>query len=161
MSRHLSEEEIVDRLRAADIVLEPSPLFWDHAARRVRAAIDDAPPRRSAWLRRLSWTAGGFAAAVLATLLVVQPRPASLPPAGATPSHAPSPADTAAFDDDSWTFMASLGGDLDMDEAARAGLLAPGESSDRAVLALDDDERVELATLLHSALAVREAGPEI
>ena len=57
--------------------------------------------------------------------------------------------------------MASLGGDLDMDEAARAGLLAPGESSDRAVLALDDDERVELATLLHSALAVREAGPEI
>jgi len=152
MSRHLSDEEIVDRLKAADTVPEPSPLFWEHAARRVRAAIDDAPPRPSAWLRRLVWTGGGLAASALAALLVVQQRPASVPAAGATPSRAPA-ASAAASDQDSWTFVASLGGDLDVDGAARAGLLATGETSDRAVLALDADERVELATLLHSALA--------
>jgi len=161
MSHHLSDEEIVDLLKASDTVPEPSPLFWEHAARRVRAAIDNAPPRPSAWFRGLLWTGGGLAAAALAALLVVQPRPSSLPAREATPSHTPSAADLAMSDEDSWTFVASLGGDLDMDAAARAGLLAPGETSDRAVLALDDDERAELATLLHSALAGPETGPEI
>ena len=36
--------------------------------------------------------------------------------------------------------------DLDVDAAARAGLLAPGETTDRALQALDADERAELAT---------------
>ncbi len=48
--------------------------------------------------------------------------------------------------------MASLGGDLDVDAAARAGLLAPGEAADRAMQVLDAEERAELATLLHRAL---------
>lgn len=157
MSRPLSDEEIVELLKAADTVPEPSPLFWDHAARRVRAAIDQEPARPSAWLRRLSWTGGGLAAVALAALLVVQPRPSSVLPRAAIVSPAPSPADEAMSEEDSWTFVASLGGDLDIDAAARAGLLAPGETSDRAVQALDDDERAELAALLHSALS----GPEI
>ena len=46
-----------------------------------------------------------------------------------------------ALDEDSWTLVASLGGDLDVDAAARAGLLAPGETTDRAMQALDADER--------------------
>jgi len=161
MSRHLSDEEIVELLRAADTVPEPSPLFWEHAARRVRTAIDQEPARRSVWRRGLLWTGAGLAAAALTALLAVQPRPSSVPPDAAAPSHAPSPADMAQSDEDSWTFVASLGGDLDIDAASRAGLLSPGETSDRAVLALDDEERAELATLLHSALAARQTGPEI
>ncbi len=50
MSRHLSDDEIVELLKATDTVPEPSPLFWEHAARRVRAAVD-AEPRRLARAR--------------------------------------------------------------------------------------------------------------
>lgn len=157
MSRCLSDDEIVEMLKATDTVPEPSPLFWDHAARRVREAVDAEPARRSAWLGRLAWTGGGLVAASLAALLVLQPRPSTAPPRAAFVVPAPALADTAPLDEDSWTFVASLGGELDVDAAARAGLLAPGETTDRAVQALDADERAELATLLHSALA----GPEI
>ena len=157
MSHHLSDEEIVEVLKAADTVPEPSPLFWEHAARRVRTAIDQEPSPPSIWLRGLLWTGGGLAAAALAALLAVQPRPSTVPPGVAASSHTPAPAEMAESDEDSWTLVASLGGDLDIDSAARAGLLLPGETSDRAVLVLDDDERAELAALLHGALA----GPEI
>jgi hypothetical protein len=156
MSRHLSDEEIVELLKAADSVPEPSPLFWEHAARRVRTAIDREPSRPSVWLRGLLLTGGSLVAAALAALLAMQPRPSRVPPDAAAPSRATSLADMAEPDEDSWTFVASLGGDLDIDAAARAGLLLPGETSDRAVLVLDDDERAELATLLHGALAGSE-----
>jgi len=157
MSRHLSDDEIVEMLKATDTVPEPSPLFWEHAARRVRAAIDAGPPRRSAWFGRLAWTGGGLAAATLAALLVLQPRPSRVLPRAVAVAPAPTVNDIAVPDEDSWTFVASLGGDLDVDAAARAGWLAPGETTDRAMQALDADERAELATLLHHALE----GPEI
>ena len=80
MNRPLSDDEIVEMLKAADTVPEPSPLFWEHAARRVRAAVDAEPPRRSAWFGRLAWTGGGLAAASVAVLLVLQPRPSHVPP---------------------------------------------------------------------------------
>ena len=53
--------------------------------------------------------------------------------------------------------MASLSEDFDVDAAERAGLLAPGESTDRAMQVLDAEERAELASLLQHALE----GPEI
>ncbi len=157
MSRPPSDDEIVEMLKAADTVPEPSPLFWEHAARRVRAAVDAEPPRRSAWFGRLAWTGGGLVAALVATLLVLQPRPSHVPPTAVALSPAPAVNDVTGLDEDSWTFVASLGGDLDVDAAARAGLLAPGELTDRAMQALDADERGELAILLHQALE----GPEI
>ena len=156
MTRRLSDDEIVEMLKAADTVPEPSPLFWEHAARRVRAAVDAEPPRRPAWVGRLAW-AGGLAAASVAVLLVLQPRPSHLPPDAPAVSTAPTASEIRAFDEDSWTFVASLGGDLDVDAVARAGLLAPGEASDRAMQALDAEERAELASLFNRALQ----GPEI
>jgi hypothetical protein len=84
MSRHLSDDEIVEMLKATDTVPEPSPLFWEHAARRVRAAVDAEPPRRSPWLGRLAWTGGGLVAALVAAL-IVQPRFPHVPGNPVTP----------------------------------------------------------------------------
>ena len=150
MNRPLSDDEIVERLRSADTVPEPSPLFWEHAARRVRAAVDAEVPRRSVWVGRLAWVGGGLAAAAMAALLVLprSPVPTRLP----VVAPGPPMAETGPLDEDSWTFVASLGGDLDVETAAGAGLLAPGETTERAVQALDADERAEVATLLHRAL---------
>ena len=156
MTRRLSDDEIVEMLKATDTVPEPSPLFWEHAARRVRAAVDAEPPRRPAWFGRLAW-AGGLVAASVAVLLVLQPRPPHLPSNTTAVSTAPTANEITGLDEDTWTFVASLGGDLDVDAAARAGLLAPGEASDRAIQALDAEERAELASLLNRALQ----GPEI
>lgn len=151
MNRPLSDDEIVERLKASDPVPEPSPLFWEHAARRVRAAVDAEPPRRSAWWGRLAWS-GGLAAASLAVLLVLPLREA--PNSAATPpvTGAPAAAEVPDLDDDPWTFVAELSGDLDVDAAARAGWLEPGGTTDRAVQALDQAERTELAALLQHVL---------
>jgi hypothetical protein len=157
MSRRLSDDEIVELLKATDTVPEPSPLFWEHAARRVRAAVDAETPRRSNWIGRLLWTGGGLAAASIAALLVLQPRPVHVPPRAVAVSPVPPSDDVTGLDEDSWTFVASFSEDFDVDAAERAGLLAPGESTDRAMQVLDAEERAELASLLHHALE----GPEI
>ena len=110
MSHHLSDEEIVELLKAADTVPEPSPLFWEHAARRLRAAIDHEPSLRPTGSAGLLWTGGGLAAAALAALLVVQPRPVARAarPGGELVARN-SMADMTGSDEDSWTFVASLG----------------------------------------------------
>jgi hypothetical protein len=150
MNRPLSDDEIVERLKSADTVPEPSPLFWEHAARRVRAAVDVEAPRRSVWVGRLAWMGSGLAAAVMVTVLVLPRSPVPT----RVPAVAPlqTMAEIGTLDEDSWTFVAALGGDLDVETAAGAGLLAPGETTERAVQALDADERAEVATLLQSAL---------
>ena len=81
MNRPLSDDEMVERLKSADTVPEPSPLFWEHAARRVRAAVDAEAPRRSVWAGRLVWMGSGLAAAAMAALLVLprSPVPTRLP----------------------------------------------------------------------------------
>jgi hypothetical protein len=155
MTRRLSDDEIVEMLKASDTVPEPSPLYWEHAARRVRAAVDREPPRQPARFGRLAW-AGGLVAASVAVLLVLQTRPSHLPRQATAVSIAPAANDITGLDEDSWTFVASLGGDLDVDAAARAGLLAPGEASDRAMQALDAEERAELTSLLNRALHAPE-----
>lgn len=189
MSRHLTGEEIVDRLeerlaanRATHLeacaacraavadagaviesigsgpVPEPSPLFWTHSAARVRAAIAAEPvPARRRW-PRLAWAGGSLAAAAIAVLLVAG-RPDQAPPpaqpvaAIAAPAVWPAdvPADQAE-DDEPWALVAALGGELDVESATRSGLLPSGGLADRALLSLDEAERLELAALLEGEL---------
>lgn len=153
MTRPLSDDEIVELLKATDTVPEPSPLFWAHAARRVREALDLEPAPTPTWRRGLAWTAGAMVATALAALLLVVRAPG--PPAGVDVQPSVG-GEVAALDEASWTFVASLGGDMDVEAAERAGLVATGETTDRAVQALDADERAELASLLHRALAEPE-----
>ena len=150
MNRPPSDDELVERLKSADTVPEPSPLFWEHAARRVRAAVDADAPRRSVWVARLAWMGSGLAVAAMAVLLVLPRSPVPTRVPAVAPGQ--TMAETETVDEDSWTFVASLGADLDVETAVGAGLLAPGETADRAVQALDADERAEVATLLHRAL---------
>jgi hypothetical protein len=80
------------------------------------------------------------------------PPPSHAPSRVADGPHALAAADTDALDEGSWTLVASLGDELDVDAATRVGLVAPGETTDRALEGLDADERTELATLLNRAL---------
>lgn len=150
----LEETRAVLSALSRDPVPEPSPLYWTHAAERVRAAIEAEPERASRGrARRAVWWAGGVAVAAMAAWLIV--RPASPPTPLTDPvTSSPAVADDAVADllplgdEDSWTLVSALGAELDMETAAGSGLLATQDASDRALLALNDDERVELGALL-------------
>jgi hypothetical protein len=115
----------------SDTVPEPSPLFWTHSAARVRAAIAAEPPPAGRWPPRLAWAGGGLAAAAITALLVAGQRDQAPPP---VPS------------------VVARGGELDVETASRSGLLPSGSLADRALLALDEAERSELAALLETEL---------
>ncbi len=151
MNRPLSDDEIVERLKSSR-----------HGARALAAVLGARGAARAGGRRRRSpapirvgrptrvdgqraGCGGHGRAARAATLAGARPTCPAVAPGQTV-------AETGTLDEDSWTFVASLGGDLDVETAAGAGLLAPGETTDRAVQALDADERAEVATLLQRAL---------
>jgi len=143
---------------------EPSPLFWNHFAARVAAAVRDEPvPARTApWLRAPILTSATVASIVM--LLVV----------GAvwrTTLHAPSPAQPIASvdrapdialsapptpdnadDDEAWAIVRAAAIDLNWDEVHAAGISAHPGDVETVALELTADERVELARLLDKDL---------
>jgi hypothetical protein len=140
-------------------VPEPSPLFWDHFAARVREAVAAEPARRAPRLAPwAAWSLGVAAAAALVVLvgITVAPREPAAPPAAAgvmavDPAAAP---DLRAFDDDpAFTLLADLSSDLDWESASAAGFVVAPGAADRIVLALDAEERTALQRILEEELA--------
>jgi hypothetical protein len=77
-------------------------------------------------------------------------------PAGA-PSQAgmgPS-ADVETADDPSWLLVSALSADVSVEEAETSGALPPPGAADRALLQLDDAERMELARILRAEIRTR------
>ena len=150
-------------------VPEPSPLFWDHLASRVREDVrrEAEQPREAAgWIATLRgswWRLGGLvSAATAAVALVVSlqtPRVAQAPGAQtvgiASPSIALVPDATDSSDsieqDEPLGFVADLASSVDWDDAVELGFSSPGDV-DRTLVNLDEGERVELQRLLHEAL---------
>lgn len=168
--RHLADLQSAMWMASVSVVPEPSPLFWDHLARRVREALAlEGAPSRGAWIGSLgslrSWfssgkiwlTAGALAALVLAVVLTMRIGGTRSPADG----HAVPPADVAAAeptgtetltDDPSLGLVVDLTADMDWQTAQDAGLTAGG-SADHAVAHLSAVELVELDRLLKEALA--------
>jgi hypothetical protein len=145
----------------SDEVPEPSPPFRAHAAARIRQAVAAEPPARAWSARRLAWVTGGIGlAAVSLALLVVEgdDRRGRVADGVVPPGVEAIDAGTAVVENGSWDLVAALGADLDLDAAAQSGLLPDDGLSDRALLALDADERSELAALLERALRRQENG---
>lgn len=155
---------------AADAeVPEPSPLFWDHMAARIRQGVEaevHAPAPRGL-LERLTpsrfswWGVGGLVGVAAATLLVVSiqsPREAVTPgdtmvPVQATQVGEPELAETTASTDadESLGFVTDLASGIDWDAEAN-GNLASSMAIERSVATLNADERAELGRLLTDAL---------
>ena len=151
-------------------VPEPSPLFWDHLASRVREDVRRAaeqPAEAAGWtgmLRFSWWRLGGLvSAATAAVALVVSlqtPRIAEAPGAqtAGTPATSVASVPNAAGDlsdsidqDEPLGFVADLASSVDWDDAAEYGFSLSGEV-DRSLGNLDEGERVELQRLLREAL---------
>jgi hypothetical protein len=147
---------------AAEVsVPEPSPLFWDHLSERVRTAVAEEPRRgQIAFVWHRWWRLAASAAIIAAVVFLVAPQLWRIRAPGTTDSSFRPPdeimqADAVpAFDEDpALTLLADLSAGMDWDAAAEAGLVPADGAVDGIVLALSDEERVELHRLLQEALA--------
>jgi hypothetical protein len=160
--RQAAELEGVMRAVAAVDVPEPSPLFWNHLSMRVRAAVASAPPPRAWWVpalperRTIQWSAAlaGVALVALLSARALAPHAplVSMPPAAPASAVVREPNRDALTEDASFSVVAELASDIDMDTAVAAGL-APAGSVDRAISDLSGTELLELQRLLDEEIA--------
>jgi hypothetical protein len=145
---------------------DPSPLFWEHFAARVNAAIDAPASSRSRLAGRLAWL--GATAILLITLGLAAARwPAGLPghetptplattqgsPPGASDPFPGAPRlDGSLEDDAAWAVVQSMAGDLSYDDVLEAGVLPRPGSIERAATELSPEERAELVRLIQDEL---------
>jgi hypothetical protein len=165
---HLNDDEIDAILREvgdADVP-EPSPLFWDHFASRVNAAID-APAGGRPWWQlpaSLAWSAAAivFVVAVLGLYMV---RPAHAPARESVPTAQEANRDVDATvvpatetdivdmeSDEAWAIVRSFADELAYDDAREAGVVPSAGAIEHEAAALSAAERAELVRLIENDL---------
>jgi hypothetical protein len=145
---------------------EPSPLFWDHLASRVREAIAAEPLPGSTPAAVRTWWRPALAAALVLVAAVLVDRGVRLsrgtpPPPAAVDRGSPVPAaeSAAAWDldaGDDWQFIVDLAtASAGHPEEPQSGdeIGARIGSADLGVSELSADEQRELVKLLNDALA--------
>jgi hypothetical protein len=152
------------RQAASDTVPEPSPLFWEHLAARVGAAVRQEPAPRAGWTIWTSRWAPMTAAALLALAVGFGtsmwtglhrgvPVTAGSPAAAvAVIAPAATDEDLPSQDDPSWNLIAELSADVVFDDEISAELPEVPGLADRALRQLTDPERAELAEILREEL---------
>jgi hypothetical protein len=128
---------------------EPSPLYWDGFAARVRERIDARASGRWFGLPRLAFVGLGALAAILLAVNLLAPRQVTGP---GTPA-APLAATDVPFYDDldadrEWAVVRAAADGLDLEEAEAEGLTARPGAADRLAMELTAAERAELIRLL-------------
>ena len=133
---------------------EPSPLYWDSFAARVRERID-APASSARWfgLPRLAVVGLGVLAVILLAVNLVSPPTLTSP----TGPEAPLATTDVPFYDDleadqEWAVVRAAADDLDIEDAEAEGLTARPGTADRLALELTAAERAELIRLLQEEL---------
>ncbi|HEX8028034.1 MAG TPA: hypothetical protein VF491_06215, partial [Vicinamibacterales bacterium] len=121
---------------------DPSPLFWRYFSQRVNAAIDTAPATAESpgWLRwQVLLPIGAMAVVLLAFAFTM--KPTEIPREVATSSTL-----SLELPDESWTTVAELVGEIDLETASAAGVIEPGVA-EQAALVLSAEEQQELTRL--------------
>jgi len=145
--RQLSELASVFSEAAAVSTPDPSPLFWAHFSSRVNDAIDaESFGGWPQWLRWQVLLPLGATALVILSLMLSLSRQTRIDVADETPV-----AVIESPDADHWGAFAELVGELDIETASAAGVIAPG-TAEQAVLQLTTEERQELTRLLQAEM---------
>jgi hypothetical protein len=156
-------DALIEEVSAADVP-EPSPLFWNHFAARVNAAID-APPPRAWWQMPAVWARTAVAALVLVSALgfyVIRPASQRQAPAITTmptpdTSTAANGFDAADVDvdiesDEAWAVVRSFADELRYEDARDAGVVPRPGAIERAATELTAEERAELVRIIQDEL---------
>jgi hypothetical protein len=168
-ARCRAEAETLREMRAAaleDGGAEPSPLFWNHFAARVSAAVrnEPAPVATLPWFRRpaMTWATAASIVTLIAGITIWRatlhaPAPAVLVERQASLPDVvlPGPAGTDTDDvdaDGAWAVVRAAAVDLNWDDVHEAGIAAHPGDVENVALELNADERHELARLLDEDL---------
>ena len=155
-------EPVLERATSVEVP-EPSPLFWDHLATRVRDAVADQPlPSDVApWWRAWAWPGVSAACAVLLAMAAVvlaprSDRSATLVPGDEIAVSTPTGGDVLDEPESraraEWDLVLTFAVDVELDEDVTAGLALRAGATDLALEELSLDERRELARLLRAEL---------
>lgn len=161
--REVSDLEPVLESATSVEVPEPSPLFWDHLAARVRDAVADQPLPSDVppWWRAWAWPGVSAACAVLLAIAAAFLAPridrsSTLGPgnevAVSTPSGAEALDEPESRARAEWDLVLTFAVDVELDEDVTAGLALRAGATDLALEELSLDERRELARLLRAEL---------
>lgn len=136
---------------------EPSPLFWDHFAARVRASVAAAgatPPRERRWFEWPVLAPVGALALVVLALAWSVPHGSTDLARAPLAVLAPEPAapGIASDVDERWAMLFDLVGEVDVDAAMESGFIGRPGTADVAVRHLSSEERLELMRLLEEEL---------
>jgi hypothetical protein len=141
--------------RGADPVVEPSPLFWDHFARRVHEATAAEPVVSRWWSRWQPMAALAAAAAVVIVAVVARPRA----PIPSETSAVVSVADNAAAEfqlleasDEPVAVMSALAGEMSWEEVQAINLAPSRAAVDLAVVQLTDAQKQELIRIVRQEI---------
>ena len=142
--------------RAVDLP-EPSPIFWQHFAQRVRTAIDAEALPSSGWPAWLRWPVLVPLGAVAVLMIAIGLRtavPVERPSlqVSANDAAVSATADDLALADDRWALVTDIVGEIDWDTASAAGLIVEPGAAERAAFELSPDEQRELTRLLRAEL---------
>jgi len=156
-------DALIEEVSAVDVP-EPSPLFWNHFAARVNAAID-APPSRASWPIPAVWAWTTVAVLVLVSVLgfyvirpALQPQlPAvtTMPAPGTSTAANVSDAADADVDiesDAAWAVVRSFADELEYEDARAAGVVPRQGAIERAATELTAEERAELVRIIQDEL---------
>jgi len=157
----LSDEEIISRLREADVP-EPSPLFWEHLSQRVHDAVAAQPVPSRSWFGRVNfaWAAGivaTLAVMLLAVTASVHRQPANadsavIGPIAAADAAAAGNSLPALEDDASFAVMGELASEVDFDEAGAAGLMVSPGTAEAEIAQLSGDDQRAVVELLQEEI---------
>jgi len=144
-------------LAAENETPEPSPLFWDHFAARVREELrrEPLPAPRARWspVPFATWAAAGMVLLLLISTAIW--RTTLHAPAPHMPAPVSAPTDLATVEpvddldnDEAWAVVRAATADLVWEDAHEAGLTPRPDDVENEALQLNAAERVELERLL-------------
>ena len=150
--------DLINEVKAAGDVPEPSPLFWNHLSARVRDAVADEPlpgPWWMAYWRPVLLATG----AVAVVAMVVMMRTTPVPPAdgsglalAATSSELVADVEVTEM----WRLIEAASPQVEMQSVRDAGLMPSEYATDQAIQSLTPAQRDALVRLLRKEMGVAE-----
>lgn len=150
-------QDLIDEVKAAGDVPEPSPLFWNHFSARVRDAVAAEPIPRTWWM--MYWRPVAVAFGTLSLLaILVWPRSAAVQPVAVVDSASASNhelvADVAVSE--MWRLIEIASPKVELDTAQELGFMPTSYAADQAIEALSPAQREALVRLLRKEMGVSE-----
>lgn len=143
--------DLIDEVKAAGDVPEPSPLFWNHLSARVRDAVAIQPIRRTWWTGYWRPVVAVVGTLGFVALLVLR---TSAPAAPAAPGAPDLVADVEVSE--MWRLIEAASPTMELQSVEDAGLMPTQYATDQAIQSLTPTQREALVRMLRKEMGDSE-----